>query len=172
MQHEQWRSCYQGYYEVSNQGRVRRAVGGGCSYVGRVLRIVPNQRGYLRVHLRAKALGLDRMVCVHTLVAAAFIGPCPIGYEVDHADMNKANCCVGNLEYVTKRENNRRRVASGRVRWARGERHGMSKLTVVKVRTIRRWAAKGVSQPTIARRFSVSQSMVSHIVLRKHWTHV
>lgn len=170
--HEEWRSCFYGYYEVSDRGRVRRVVGGGCSHVGRVLRTVPNSRGYLYVHLRAKAIGRDRMVSVHTLVAAAFIGPCPTGHEVDHVDMDKANCCVVNLEYVTKVENNRRRVASGKVRWARGERHGRSKLTVTNVRAIRRWAAKGISQSTIASRFGICQPMVSQIVQGQNWTHV
>lgn len=42
---------------------------------------------------------------VHRLVCAAFIGPCPDGYQVSHLDENPANNKVDNLAYVTCKEN-------------------------------------------------------------------
>jgi hypothetical protein len=51
---------------------------------------------------------------VHLLVAAAFIGPCPPGYTVDHLDRDKRNNRPGNFEYVTRLENYRRHLKRAR----------------------------------------------------------
>lgn len=45
---------------------------------------------------------------IHGLVAEAFLGPRPEGYQVDHKDGNRSNNHVSNLEYVTHRENIKR----------------------------------------------------------------
>jgi len=52
----------------------------------------------------------------HLLVAKAWIGPRPEGYEVDHIDGNIRNCAVSNLEYVTPEENRRRAKENNRNR--------------------------------------------------------
>ena len=44
----------------------------------------------------------------HILVAIAWIGPRPKGFELDHKDGNIRNCAVSNLEYVTPDENRHR----------------------------------------------------------------
>jgi len=41
----------------------------------------------------------------HILVAIAWIGPRPKGFELDHKDGNIRNCAASNLEYVTPAEN-------------------------------------------------------------------
>lgn len=96
---------YEGIYEVSDLGRVRsqrRVLKGHDVY------------GYTHVSLG------QRQVSVHRLVAAAFFGPPPFdGAEVDHKNGRRADNRPGNLEYVSRAENQRRR----RVRsLARGHR--------------------------------------------------
>lgn len=78
--------------------------------------------GYMQVGAeRGKAIN------VHTLVAAAFIGPKPEGKEVDHIDKNKENNYYKNLRYVTRKENMANVNYSvphndyGRYRWTREE---------------------------------------------------
>lgn len=50
---------------------------------------------------------------VHRLVAEAWIGSIPEGYEVNHKDANKWNNKVSNLEIVTKSENIRHAFENG-----------------------------------------------------------
>ena len=103
---------FEGLYEVSRDGRVRR-VGqaartgrgrGGGARLGRVLR-GGFSGDYRSVQLWREGKQHSRLV--HVLVAEAFIGPCPDGEEVNHKDGAKTNCAVENLEYLTHSENMR-----------------------------------------------------------------
>ncbi len=107
---EAWRPVagYEGRYDVSDLGRVWSVKS------QKELRPGPNSRGYLCVSLydgsRPKK---PRSHCVHDLVMAAFIGPKPDGYQVDHGRLGKQCNAVTNLEYVTCGENIRRAVQFG-----------------------------------------------------------
>lgn len=102
---------YEGLYEVSSQGRVRR-IGraaragkgrGGGVVRGRILTSTLYRKGYRKVQLWRD--GCWRNVGIHQLVAAVFIGPCPKGHEINHKDGVKHNNCTDNLEYVTRSGN-------------------------------------------------------------------
>jgi hypothetical protein len=118
---EKWRDIagYEGRYQVSNEGRVRsldRTVWGidGKSqrWPGKMLTPVLHSDGYRRVKLHGS--GARRKVkSVHSLVAEAFIGPCPAGMEVCHNDGNPANNCVENLRYDTHYNNLQDCVSKG-----------------------------------------------------------
>jgi len=119
---EQWRPVigYEGLYEVSNAGRVRRSGPSmdGKARIGRILRPAPASHGYPTVVLWRQGRG--RTETIHRLVAAAFIGLCPDGHEVNHINGLKDDNDVNNLEYVTFSGNKahqwamKRRTASGR----------------------------------------------------------
>jgi len=89
---------YEGYYQVSDEGKVRRLKSGGKT------REVKNKDGlYYTVSLSKKCE--KRTYAVHRLVAEMFI-PRPVwNVEVNHKDGNKHNNHVENLEWVTQREN-------------------------------------------------------------------
>jgi HNH endonuclease/NUMOD4 motif-containing protein len=151
---EIWKPFRHGYYEVSNLGRVRRVKPGGRNtYPGRVLKGRRNSKGYSIVtsyyHGRIKAHA------IHVLVAAAFIGPRPLGKEIHHKDFDKTNNRWDNLKYKTH---------------VKHIRHHHSRLNWHKVRKIRSLYDKGETQRYIAIKFRVSQSSISHIVNQKHWT--
>lgn len=85
---------YEGMYEVSNFGRVRRN--------GKILKPF-NNYGYLRVDLFKN--GIVRKFLIHRLVAQAFI-PNPKNLpQVNHKDEDKTNNCVENLEWCDAKYN-------------------------------------------------------------------
>lgn len=58
-------------------------------------------------------------------------------------------------------------------RLARGETHSKAKLTTDNVSDIRsEYAAGGISQRALAKKYNVSQGAIGRIVLGKHWKHV
>ena len=110
---EVWRNIpgYEGFYEVSNLGRVRslcREILGSDGVVqrhrGRFIKGHVKSSGHIEVKLRTGNQSRDRWY-VHRLVALAFVGPCPEGMEVCHYDGDPANNELGNLRYGTVSDN-------------------------------------------------------------------
>lgn len=87
---------YEGLYQVSNLGNVRRD--------GRLLKPSIRKRdGYAEVQLSKNNKKVSKRV--HRLVAEAFI-PNPCGYsEINHKDENPANNVADNLEWCDRRYN-------------------------------------------------------------------
>ncbi|WP_302847290.1 NUMOD4 motif-containing HNH endonuclease [Arthrobacter sp. ok362] len=104
---EDWRPIpgFDGY-EVSNTGRVRSERRGPW----RVL-AAHEERGYVRTSLwNGRRMVRPR---VHQLVAAAFLGPAPLGTEVRHKDGKRSNNTPANLEHGTSSENSLDAVRHG-----------------------------------------------------------
>lgn len=106
---EQWRPVagLESAYEVSNIGRVRslprsviRGNGRSLPVPGRILKINIGVVGYGRVNL-----GKGNTRLVHHLVAEAFLGPRPDGWDVCHNDGNPTNNVSGNLRYDSRQNN-------------------------------------------------------------------
>ena len=105
---------------------------------------------------------------MHRLVADAFLGPCPIGHEVNHKNLDKADNRTANLEYVTRSENLLHRSAAG---IGRGERNGTSVLTEAIVREIRaryRYGG-GPGYKRLGHDYGVSWGTVRDIISRRTW---
>lgn len=100
---------YEGYYQVSNMGRVKsldrqiHRKNGKDVFVSGTIMALQTNHGYSTVRLR---LGNTRKnVKVHRLVATSFI-PNPNNLpEVNHIDENKQNNHVENLEWCTHEYN-------------------------------------------------------------------
>lgn len=109
---EEWRPVvgHEGFYEVSNLGRVRAVpMPGwrGCVYHNGSYRILATTLGgraknYKRVNLRA---GKRRHAYVHHLVAEAFLGPRPDGMIVLHRNDETLNNRADRLRYGDREEN-------------------------------------------------------------------
>jgi hypothetical protein len=161
---EQWRPVdgFEGFYEVSNLGRVRSLVRRdsiGRKRGGFVLRPALNSRGYLQVTLAKECE--NHSMAIHRLVAAAFVGTIPVDRQVDHIDGDKLNNCVGNLRYVTPLENIGYGIAIGL--------HKPRKLAVSDLTEIPRLALEGMSHRVIGRQFNVSHSHIGRILRGKHY---
>lgn len=90
---EEWRDVlgYEGIYQVSCIGRVRMIE---VKYPK-----LTDRNGYRSVSLKGKTFS------VHRLVAEAFIHKDNDNLVVNHKDLNRANNCVENLEWITQGEN-------------------------------------------------------------------
>lgn len=88
---------YEGYYSVSNFGRIK------STRYGNILRNTIKRNEYLQVHL---SIGnAKKCASVHRLVAMAFL-PNPSNYpSVNHKDEDKTNNHVENLEWCTPKYN-------------------------------------------------------------------
>jgi hypothetical protein len=121
-------------YEVSDRGRVRRAVGGPGAIAGVVLRPCPDKDGYQKVRLY-KA-GKDRAFGVHVLVNTAFNGPpAKPSLQTRHWDGIKSNNTPKNLLWGTVSQNAADTKRLGKQ--PRGEISVLAKLTQQTVNTIR-----------------------------------
>lgn len=95
---------YNGWYEVSNFGRVRSLHPSNKKRnPERILTEVNHSLGYSRVTLAGKD-GTTTTKYIHCLVAESFLGP-RNGRDVNHKDLNKKNNHISNLEYLTHKEN-------------------------------------------------------------------
>jgi hypothetical protein len=97
---EEWRDI-PGYedYQVSSLGRVKSLKYGK----EHILKSIIVRSGYLSVNLYAN--GKARLTSIHRIVAKVFIPNPKRKPEVNHKDGNKKNNILGNLEWVTKSEN-------------------------------------------------------------------
>lgn len=163
---EEWRPCLPNY-EVSNLGRVRRSAPGRKTFVGRLMAPATLKTGYLYVSPTVN--GKNKTFYVHELVALAFIGPRPEGASINHIDGIKAHNEPGNLEYVSHAENMRHAAVTGLM--ARGESHGLSRMTAEDVDGVRDDRRAGLSYSAISRKRGISISHAWQIVKGNAWSH-
>lgn len=167
---EEWLSIegYEGLYAISNHGNVM-----SMNYAKSGLPWLMTsrlRRGYPSVFLRKKG-SKGKSFTVHTLVAAAFIGPRPKGMQINHIDGDKTNSRDSNLEYCTPSENKKHAFRIG-LESNVGEKHSRARLTGENIVEIRKRYAAGEPVKEIAESFGVHQSNISHIVSGRRWKHI
>ena len=126
MQTEIWKpiSVYNGYYEVSNLGRVRSitrkiertdpkniAKKRLFTYKGKLIPFWITKKGYCRCSISIN--GISKKYLVHRLVADAFITNNENKLQVNHINCVKTDNRVENLEWVTNYENYLHSVENG-----------------------------------------------------------
>lgn len=170
---ERWKPVvgFEGWYEVSDHGQVRRLQPGPGTQVGRILRNHPIPTGYLHVRLCVHSNPAD--LYVHRLVAEAFIGPRPRGLQINHINGNKTDNRPSNLEYVTQLQNMRHSFRPEFGRYvARGREHPRAKLSEIDVRAIVARRKEGGTMAAIAAVFHVSGTAIRDVMSGRTWSHV
>ena len=140
---------YEGYYEISNLGRVRNTY----NKRKKILKPAITKNGYLNVIFCINQKKEHKFV--HRLVAEAFIPNINNYSTVNHKDEDKLNNCVENLEWLSVEDNNR---------------YSNSKmLTKEKVLQIPSLIDQGYTQLEIAKYFNVSRRAIQSILRGEHW---
>ena len=118
---EVWKDIkgYEGYYQVSNQGRVRSLDsikkdknGRAVKRKGKVLTPQPNSRGYLRVCIGTSVLFIHRLVALHFVDNHSPL----TNTIVNHLDSNYLNNNADNLEWTTHYGNVHHAINRGRTK--------------------------------------------------------
>lgn len=170
---EEWRDIigYEGLYQVSNLGRVKRLDGidsRGRLWKGRILKSMSTIWGYLWVPLCKD--GVRKQHRIHRLVAEHFIPNVENKSQVNHIDGNKKNNTVENLEWTTHSENTKHAYITGLAHNFKGEKCNLSKLTEKEVIEIYKRAKIGEKLRIIADEFGIAYQSVSAIKLGKTWS--
>ena len=187
---EEWRDVkgYEGYYQVSNCGRVKsldrtiQTWHGHRTIRGKIKSPSFNRDGYLVLSLSKHGIGKGFLVS--RLVALHFI-PNPDNLpEVLHIDNMPSNNYVTNLKWGTHQQNIQEAWRDGLMEKARiastklcSERHGEKcpahKLTSIEVLEIRNKYATGqYVQKDLARQYNISKPQMCRIVNRQLWRHI
>lgn len=116
---EVWKdiSGYEGFYQVSNLGQVKRVTHTdktGHTYKERILKQSKTPNGYLRVHLSKNEKANWKLT--HRLVAHAFCKMTDGCDIVNHIDNNKENNSATNLEWTTYQGNMQWASKQGRMK--------------------------------------------------------
>ena len=117
-----------------------------CDIKGQELKTRKDKDGYLRFNTTVD--GKHITVLVHRLMASTFLGKCPKGLVVDHADRDKTNNRIENLRYASHATNVRN-----------ADRHKMTeekKDMAIKMQEI------GASTAAIARALNVQYGSVKY----------
>lgn len=171
----EWVECpmFEGIYEVSNTGFVRRSAPRKRRIKdyfpdGKPLKGSLCTKGYPQVSLHKD--GKSRTLKVHRLVALAFLGPRPKGLTVNHKDGIKSNNHIGNLEYVTNSQNIKHAFNLGLIKAVSGEKaSNPQKLNKEKVISIRERVSNGEARKLIADEYGIHVMTVGEIVRKEIW---
>ena len=177
---EEWKDIpgYEGYYQVSNKGRLRslkrvvkKSDGKTQTVPERYMKPKPDKKGYSIVGVSKNAN--KKYLKLHRVVAQSFIPNTHNKPQVNHLDGNKQNNKVENLEWSTQKENNIHALREGLRIPQKGEEHSQAKLTAKEVILIRDIHEKGGrTQQCIADEFNVSRRLIGMIVKREVWPHI
>jgi hypothetical protein len=131
MAHEEWRDVvgYEGYYQVSNLGRVRSvdrriidSFGNERFYKGKPLKPSLKSTGYYSVALCKD--GNKDTAAIHRLVATAFLESDSNHTYIDHIDGDRTNNKLSNLRWCTQKENLKYAAEAGSIDQSRIARAG------------------------------------------------
>ena len=166
MDNEEWVPVfdYEGLYEVSSMGRVRKLCGKS---------IAVSWSGNRGNRFRAATLrrnGKQKPKPVHALVMTSFVGRRPHKAHIAHLDGNRDNNTLSNLAYVTASENERHKLEHGTA--LIGSKNINAKLTDQSVSEMRILAREGMRLSRIAELYPVTRQSASDAIQGKTWRHV
>ena len=177
LQAESWKPVsvdgFEGLYEVSDLGRVRRSSDScyrGAWKSGRFLKPSRNSEyGHQRVSLYNENKRVS--LYLHRLVLSAFVGCAPFdNYECAHIDGNSMNNRLLNLRWESSSENTEDTRKHGTM--VVGSRHRFAKLKEEYIPYIFGMYKKGLTQKQIGEIYGVHSVTIKRILQHRTWKHV
>lgn len=147
-------------YAVHPDGHIKN-LESGC-----VLAYVKMKKGYKRVTLM-QSDGTKTNQFIHKLIMLAFVGECPIGYNIDHEDRDPSNNKLTNLKYIISGDNSAQSGDS-----LQGENAQAAILTTAQVKEIRRLHNYDISKMELSKKYRVARRTISDIINRNTWSHI
>lgn len=164
MKIEQWKDIknYEGLYQVSDYGKIKRIANGKSTYIGKILKPQIGRSRYSQITLHKNRQ--RKTFILHRLILEAFRCFCPSNMECRHLDGNLQNNKLNNLKWGTRSENRQDSIKHGTFFRPdnRGQKNKSAKLTNIKVKKIRYLLTLGISYTQIAKQF--------HVHCRTIWT--
>lgn len=175
---EEWRDVvgFEGFYKVSNLGRVRSVerVQNGRKKNGYIIRPSHDACGYEMLELRNGTF--KKRLSVHRIVAKAFI-PNPDNLpQVNHIDEVRDHNSADNLEWCTIEYNqnygNRRARISESSTGERNARHILTEKDVIEIRETYIPGDREFGVRPLSEKYGVSYVTITKIIGRKIWKHI
>lgn len=116
-----------------------------------------------------------KWIPVHRLVMITFVGPVPLGLEINHKDGNKKNNKLENLEYVSRSENKKHAFRIGLIdfRGTKGnQRTSLTEKTVKKIKQSLEIDSHHQNLIRLANKYKVTTASIYNIKSGKTWKHV
>lgn len=176
---EEWRDIkdFEGYYQVSNTGKVRslsRVItyrdGRVCRFKEKILKICVDKKGYCVVYLSMQSKKFTRKV--HRLVASSFLVNNESKPQINHIDCDKENNCADNLEWCNNSENQKHAFKNGLNIAKKGSQKPNASIDETMAKKIKAELIMRRGIKMTAEKFGVSKHVVSDISRGKTWRHV
>lgn len=156
---------FEGLYAITEDYEIWSYPKQGSSKQGMFLRFICDKAGYFTIIL-CKAPKIKNCK-IHRLIAEHLI-PNPLNLPcINHLDGNKQNNYPSNLEWCTNAQNMAHAKLNGLM--AKGEKHGLSKLTEKDVLHVRYMLEAGLTLKKIAAWFQVGTSTIFRVKHKTHW---
>lgn len=162
---------YEGWYSVSNLGRIRRDKAQCGTRIGKINKSCANKIGYSIVVLSKNCIA--KTFRVHFLVTQSFLGEKPKGLTTNHIDGNKTNNKISNLEYSSYSENGLHAYRLGLKIGMFGIKNPnckISKNIVIKIR--KKYKSENISQSKLGKIYGISQTQVGRIIRNERWNYI
>jgi hypothetical protein len=161
---EQWRPVvgYEGLYEVSSHGRVKRVKASPGTRAGKILRNTITNTGYFTCAMCVN--GTRKTFLVHRLVAFAFVDG-DTSLTVNHKDGDKTNNVSSNLEWITQSENTKHSFQTGLANTS--TQFKPYKIPPSERQSVRDLVASGMSQAAVAKKYDCSTGLIHSICKRR-----
>lgn len=151
---------FENKYQISNTGKVRN------KKTGLLIKPQYNQRGYQYVYLSISKYKRIKWY-IHRLVGFHFIPNPENKPQINHKDGNHLNNNVGNLEWVTNKENQEHAVLNNL--HFQGETHRSSKFTKESIKLLPKLIEIGFSLVEINKLTGVAIQNIDKIISGKTW---